>query len=241
MMAADKKKTGDSSGGSGLMMGLIAATVIGGGGGALLGFGVIGPMIPTKPEGAAVTAPAEASGEGEKGHDGGSEKAAGDAHGAPAEGGGGHGGGGEHGGASEGEASGHGGGHGGDAHGSGHGGGGGHGDSKGKTPPAGAPHKDLSKGHVKELPAVVTNLAGAERHWVRLQSAIIYDPEELPHIEPLIAELTSDITAFLGTLEIANIEGPDGLRRLQEELSERVATRSDRHVQGFVIETMVVQ
>jgi hypothetical protein len=230
MAAANGKNGAPKS--SGLVMALLAATVVGGGGGAFLGFGVIGPMIPEKGHGAVSPASTEASGESEKpnGESGGKPGEGANEHG---DAGGGHGdAGGEHGAA----AGGHGdssGGHGAAA--------GGHGDSPGANAKPSAAHRGDAKGHVKELPAIVTNLSGGERHWVRLQSAIIYDPEELPHIEPMIAELSADITAFLGTLNLSNIEGPDGLRRLQEELSERVAIRSERRVRGFLIETLVVQ
>ncbi|MCC3245293.1 flagellar basal body-associated FliL family protein [Methylocystis sp. WRRC1] len=121
-----------------------------------------------------------------------------------------------------------------DAHGDPHKKGGGHGDAKKKAP-------DLASFEVKELPAIVTNLAQPESSWIRLQAAIVYDPKELPHAEKLIAELTADITAFLRTASISSLEGSDGLRRLQEELGERATIRSERKVKEFIIETMVVQ
>jgi hypothetical protein len=258
MAAANGKNGAPKS--SGLVMALLAATVVGGGGGGLLGFGVIGPMIPEKGRGSVSPASTEASGESEKpnGESGGKAGEGGNAHGDAGGGhgdaGGGHGdAGGGHGdaGGGHGDAGGGhgdaGGGHGdaGGGHGDAAGGhgaaAGGHGDAAGANAKASAAHRGDAKGHVKELPAIVTNLSGADRHWVRLQSAIIYDPDELPHIEPMIAELSADITAFLGTLDLSNIEGPDGLRRLQEELSERIAIRSERRVRGFLIETLVVQ
>ncbi|MEK4035817.1 flagellar basal body-associated FliL family protein [Methylocystis sp. IM2] len=94
---------------------------------------------------------------------------------------------------------------------------------------------------VRELPPIVSNLGGKERSWVRIQSAIVYDPHELEHVDALIPVLLSDITAFIGTLELSSIEGPDGLRRLQEELNERASTRSERHVRELIIEALVVQ
>lgn len=94
---------------------------------------------------------------------------------------------------------------------------------------------------VKELPTIVTNLAQSETSWIRLQAAIVYDPAEVPHSEKLIAEIMSDITAFLRNVTVASLEGSDGLRRLQEDLSERAAIRSDRKVRELIIETMVVQ
>ncbi len=94
---------------------------------------------------------------------------------------------------------------------------------------------------VKELPPIIVNLGGDDAHWVRLQSAIVYDAAQLTHVEKLVAEVTADITAFMRTIEVGSLEGADGLRRLQEELSERAAIRSENKVREFIIETMVVQ
>jgi flagellar FliL protein len=93
---------------------------------------------------------------------------------------------------------------------------------------------------VKELPPIVTNLA-AGKNWVRVQAAIVFDPKALPHAETLIPELMSDLTGFLNTLEVGDIEGSDGLRRLREELNERALIRSERHVRELVVESLVIQ
>jgi len=76
---------------------------------------------------------------------------------------------------------------------------------------------------------------------VRLQSAIVYDAHETSHPESLIPAIMSDITAFMSTIDMSTIEGPDGLRRLQEELGERAATRSEHQVKEFIIESLIVQ
>jgi flagellar FliL protein len=131
------------------------------------------------------------------------------------------------------------------AHGGGNGGGrgGGHAEKEPKATLT-APHArpiDFSVMTVKELPPIVTNLAKPETAWIRLQAAIVFDPKEFPHAEKLAPEIMSDITAYLRSLSIGALEGADGLRRLQEELEERVAIRSEHKVREFIIETMVVQ
>lgn len=114
------------------------------------------------------------------------------------------------------------------------------GSSKAPTPPHAHPI-DFAVMTVKELPPVVTNLAKPETAWIRLQAAIVFDPKDFPHAEKLTPEIMSDITAYLRSLSIEALEGADGLRRLQEELDERVAIRSEHKVREFIIETMVVQ
>lgn len=127
--------------------------------------------------------------------------------------------------------------HGGDPH------GGAHDDSHGKGNGRKNGGGDSGPGalQVRELPSIVTNLGQPETSWIRLQTAIVYDPKEIEHAEKLVAELMSDITAFLRNVSVSSLEGADGLRRLQEDLSERAAIRSGGKVREFIIETMVVQ
>lgn len=114
-----------------------------------------------------------------------------------------------------------------------------HGDAHGvaaRDAAAAAPRLD-----VRELPPIVANISGDSRRLIRLQAAIVFDPQKLQNAEALLASLRADVAAFLGTLELPSIEGADGLRRLQEELSERAATRSQGRIQEFIIEALVVQ
>lgn len=94
---------------------------------------------------------------------------------------------------------------------------------------------------VRELAPIVANLAPPERSWVRLQAAIVFDPLVLPHPEALMADLMSDSNAYLRTVSVAELEGADGLRRLQDALNARAATRAQGKLEEFVIESLVVQ
>lgn len=113
-----------------------------------------------------------------------------------------------------------------------------HGQAHDEEAPKPAEHPESLQ--VKELPPLVTNLA-VGKNWVRLQAAIVFDPQELKHAETLIPELMSDLTAFMNTLDLPDVEGPDGLRRLREELNERALIRSDHHLRELVIESLVIQ
>ncbi|BDV33018.1 hypothetical protein SS37A_05470 [Methylocystis iwaonis] len=94
---------------------------------------------------------------------------------------------------------------------------------------------------MKELAPIVTNLSDGNSSWIRLQVAIVYDPDALTHPDILISELTGDIVAYLRSLSLRSIEGSAGLRRLNEELSERASIRSEGAVQELVIQSLVVQ
>ncbi len=102
----------------------------------------------------------------------------------------------------------------------------------------GAPAPTLA---LKTLAPIVTNLASPERTWIRMQCAVVYDAAELPHPDVLFALIMSDTIAYLRTLTLGSLEGAEGLRRLQEDLSERVATRSEGQIREYIIETLVVQ
>lgn len=101
-----------------------------------------------------------------------------------------------------------------------------------------APPVDL---RLSELPPIITNLASPGGVVVRLQAAVVYDANAIPHPEPLIGELASDVLAFLRTVSMPSLEGADGLRRLGEDLSDRAAVRSHGSIREFIIQSMVVQ
>lgn len=107
--------------------------------------------------------------------------------------------------------------------------------------PSRASVRKAGKTALKELAPIVTNLSDGNSSWIRLQVAIVYDPDTLTHPEILISELTGDIVAYLRSLSLRSIEGSAGLRRLNEELSERASVRSEGAVQELVIQSLVVQ
>lgn len=94
---------------------------------------------------------------------------------------------------------------------------------------------------VKELEAVVTNLAQPAEARVRLQVAMVYAKGSVENANLLAARINDDIVAFLKTLTVAELQGPSGLQALREDLNERAAVRSDGKVREIIIEALVVQ
>ncbi|WP_114943971.1 flagellar basal body-associated FliL family protein [Microvirga calopogonii] len=94
---------------------------------------------------------------------------------------------------------------------------------------------------VKKLAAVVTNLAGSESDWVRLEASIVYKPGEEQHPDVLASETRQDILSYMRTVSLAQIQGPSGLLHLREDLNERARLRSKGVIQELVLETLVVQ
>ncbi|WP_457795485.1 flagellar basal body-associated FliL family protein [Methylocystis sp. S23] len=116
--------------------------------------------------------------------------------------------------------------------------GGEYGGERGKTSAPAASKAEALR--LVELPPIVVNLSGSKQ-LLRLQSAILFDPTQVKNVDALVASLRADVATFLSTMELSGMEGADGLRRLQEELKERAATRSEGHVREFIIEALVIQ
>ena len=94
---------------------------------------------------------------------------------------------------------------------------------------------------VRELPAIVTNLADPADVRIRLQVAIVYPRAAVEEPSVLAAKVTDDIVAFLKTLSLTQLQGASGLQNLREDLTERAAVRSQGKIREVVIETLVVQ
>jgi flagellar FliL protein len=96
------------------------------------------------------------------------------------------------------------------------------------------------KSAVRELKPIVTNLGGGGSSWVRLEASLIVDPD-FKLDEKKLVDITNDIVAYLRTVTPAQVEGVAGLRRLREDLSERLSVRTDKKIHEILIQTMVVQ
>jgi flagellar FliL protein len=94
---------------------------------------------------------------------------------------------------------------------------------------------------IKKLAPVVTNLAGSETDWVRVEASIVYKPADEQHPDVLVSETRQDILSYIRTMSLAQIQGPSGLLHLREDLNERARLRSKGVIQELVLETLIVQ
>lgn len=94
---------------------------------------------------------------------------------------------------------------------------------------------------LKKLAPIVTNLKAPADTWVRLEASILFDAKNSEGVDALAGDLTEDMLGFLRTVSAQQLEGASGLQHLREDLSERVAIRSQGQVRDIVIETLVVQ
>lgn len=94
---------------------------------------------------------------------------------------------------------------------------------------------------LKPLAPILTNLAEPRDIWIRVESSIVFDDEEIAGDDVLAAKIGEDILAYLRTVSLSQIGSPSGMQHLREDLAERAQIRSEGRVKELVIQTMVVQ
>jgi flagellar FliL protein len=93
---------------------------------------------------------------------------------------------------------------------------------------------------VRQLPAIVTNLASPQKTWIRLEAAIAFADPAADSNE-LAAAIAEDVVAFLRTVPIGQLEGPSALLHLREDLNERARVRSGGKVRELIIQSLVLE
>ena len=102
-------------------------------------------------------------------------------------------------------------------------------------------------GMVVRLKPILANLRAPFNSWVRLEAAMLLDAEPekdeeaVQEAEMLKAMIEQDITAWLRTLALKDLEGPSNFAFLHDDLTERARIRSHGLVREIVILTMVVE
>ncbi len=94
---------------------------------------------------------------------------------------------------------------------------------------------------IRNLPPVITNLAGPQRAWVRIEASILLAGEPSTEDDLLASRIAEDIVAFMQTVSAADIEGASGFQHLREDLNDRARVRSDGRARDLVIHTFIVE
>lgn len=95
-----------------------------------------------------------------------------------------------------------------------------------------------------QLEPITTNLMTPDSVFIKIEAALVVSKEvgaDKNLMAVLSAEITQDLLTFLRTVTLAQLQGPSGLQNLREDLSDRVAIRSEGKVHELILETMVVQ
>ena len=114
------------------------------------------------------------------------------------------------------------------------------GGDKATAPKLAAAKTDADGLQVVPLPAIVTNLAGAEGGWIRLEAVVVVEGRK-PIGTDLASRLAQDVTALLRTLSIRQITGSSGFQHLREELLDRMRARSPEKVRDVMIQSLVIE
>ncbi len=102
-------------------------------------------------------------------------------------------------------------------------------------------------GTVVRLKPILANLRAPFNSWVRLEAAMLVsgkaeeDKEQAQALETLKAVVEQDITAWLRTLALKDLEGPSSLTFLHDDLTERARIRSKGLVREIIVLTLVVE
>ncbi|WP_137132532.1 flagellar basal body-associated FliL family protein [Rhizobium sp. FY34] len=102
----------------------------------------------------------------------------------------------------------------------------------------GLPHISTAAAGVVQLEPITTNLAYPSDNWVRLEVALAFNgPPELIMAE----QIHQDITAYMRTVSLQQIEGPRGFQYLKDDIQERVDLRSQGKVSKVMFRTFVIE
>lgn len=94
---------------------------------------------------------------------------------------------------------------------------------------------------VREIKPIVANLSAPPGAWVRVELALAISGQASPKIDLQINQFATDTTDFLRSVSARQLEGPNGLRRLREDLLERARVRIGQEANAVLIQTLVVQ
>jgi flagellar protein FliL len=94
---------------------------------------------------------------------------------------------------------------------------------------------------IKELPPIVTNLSDSNEIWIRLESSLLYNPQETHSTELMVSSATYDILNYLRTLKYKNINGSFALKYIREEINNRLKMRFNTQVKEIMIQSLVIQ
>ncbi len=88
------------------------------------------------------------------------------------------------------------------------------------------------------LASITTNIGAPSDIWVRMEALLILDSPQDAELPGIIQQ---DLLAYLRTVKMHQIEGASGFRHLKADMEERAAIRSDGHVKGLLIKTLLFE
>ncbi len=96
------------------------------------------------------------------------------------------------------------------------------------------------EGEVKTLAPIVTNLAVPEDVIVRLEAAILLEPNT-PESAALAAKVSEDLLVFLRTVSISEIQGPTGFQYFRQDLKRHALQQGGGKIRDIFILAFAVE
>jgi flagellar protein FliL len=89
------------------------------------------------------------------------------------------------------------------------------------------------------LAPITTNLAAPNDVWARMELTIQFDTP--PEDHTIVEVIHQDLLSYLRTVKMHQLEGASGILHLKADLDDRAAIRSDGHVKGVYIRTLLFE
>jgi len=94
---------------------------------------------------------------------------------------------------------------------------------------------------IVQLQPIVTDMRGEPKRWLRLEVSLVFARMPESGVDVVAQEASADILAFLRTVSLAQIEGPDGLEYLTDDIEELARIRSKGAVSRLLITSLVTE
>lgn len=93
---------------------------------------------------------------------------------------------------------------------------------------------------VEPIAPIVTNLGNPSTQFVRLQAAIVIEPDTKDGAA-LAAKVGDDLVAYLRTVSLGEIQGPTGFQYFREDLKRRALLLGGGKIRDFLLTAFVVE
>jgi len=110
-----------------------------------------------------------------------------------------------------------------------------------ETSEAESTEKLLGEYDVIPLQPIVTNLAGSNNVWIRMESSVLLKKNGEGKPEILASQLSQHILAYLRTLRMSDLQGAGALPAISQDLNEIVGTVSEGQAKGVLVSGLVFE
>ncbi len=94
---------------------------------------------------------------------------------------------------------------------------------------------------VRQLAPIITNLSSPKDTWIRLEVAIVINPEAQADQDMVAVRSSDQILTMLRTVSLSQIEGPSAFLHFKEDINDLLRENSDNKVSQVLISSMVVE